>query len=422
VTGHFMLFIMLIMYSTATQKVRHECFEAFWYTHHLAFFFMLALFTHATGCFVRDTTDPAYSNKFPFYIAQHCLSYESWRWSIWPFLLYVGERMWREIQGRKFTKVEKVLVHPSGAMEIRMTKPSFKFSPGQWVFLQVPAVSEFQWHPFSISSAPEDPYVSLTIYQVGDWTQALGEAMGAGPGVVAALATAALVSEKQQTVDTKPLTRVPMAAPTDQFYEVVNYSRVFPVVRIDGPYGAPSQDVFKSDVAVLVGAGIGVTPFASILKHIWYRQRQGKLHRLRRVEFIWVCRDPSAVTWFQSVLHEIEDAQIDPNFLRINMYVTQKLDIDELYNIAINDSGGEYDPLTRLRSRTFYGRPDFKSIYTRIRGAIEIGSFLGPRESGTVSNIGTYFCGPAELAKIVRENATACNTPTAKFTFAKEYF
>ena len=63
---------------------------------------------------MRDTNDPAYSNKFPFYLAQHCLGYESWRWSIWPFVLYVGERMWREIQGRKFTKVEKVLVHPSG--------------------------------------------------------------------------------------------------------------------------------------------------------------------------------------------------------------------------------------------------------------------------------------------------------------------
>ena len=150
---------------------------------------------------------------------------------------------------------------------------------------------------------------------MGDWTQALGEAVGAGPGVVAALATAALASGKQQYVDTKPPTCVPMAAPTDQFYEVVNHSRVFPVVRIDGPYGAPSQDVFKSDVAVLVGAGIGVTPFASILKHIWYRQRQGKLYRLRRVEFIWVCRDPSAVAWFQSVLREIEDAQIDRRFL-----------------------------------------------------------------------------------------------------------
>jgi NADPH oxidase len=32
-----------------------------------------------------------------------------------------------------------------------------------------------------------------------------------------------------------------------------------PVLKIDGPYGAPAEDVFHSEVAVLIGAGIGVT-------------------------------------------------------------------------------------------------------------------------------------------------------------------
>ena len=35
--------------------------------------------------------------------------------------------------------------------------------------------------------------------------------------------------------------------------------RSMPTLRIDGPYGAPAEDVFKSEVAVLVAAGIGVT-------------------------------------------------------------------------------------------------------------------------------------------------------------------
>ena len=70
--------------------------------------------------------------------------------------------------------------------------------------------------------------------------------------------------------------------------------------------------------------------------------------------------------------------------------------MDQLYNIAINDSattGAGYDPLTNLRSRTFYGRPDFKSIYTRLRSAVEHGAFVGPREARACINIGTYFCG-----------------------------
>jgi len=34
-------------------------------------------------------------------------------------------------------------------------------------------------------------------------------------------------------------------------------SITLPHVRIDGPYGAPAEDVFNSQVAILVGAGIG---------------------------------------------------------------------------------------------------------------------------------------------------------------------
>jgi NADPH oxidase len=56
---------------------------------------------------------------------------------------------------------------------------------------------------------------------------------------------------------------------------------------------------------------LGVTPFASILKHIWYRQKKGDLGSLRRVEFFWVCRDAPSFGWFQSLLQEVEEAQVD---------------------------------------------------------------------------------------------------------------
>jgi len=34
-------------------------------------------------------------------------------------------------------------------------------------------------------------------------------------------------------------------------------TRPLPSVRIDGPFGAPAEDVFDVEVAILVGAGIG---------------------------------------------------------------------------------------------------------------------------------------------------------------------
>lgn len=117
-------------------------------------------------------------------------------------------------------------------------------------------------YQFTITSAPEDPYVSVHMRQVGDWTHALGERVGAGPAVVAAMTKAAMAGFEKEGGD-----GFEIAEGRGNFVEIDNaMSQNLPKVRIDGPYGAPAEDVFKSEVAVLVGAGIGVTPFASILK------------------------------------------------------------------------------------------------------------------------------------------------------------
>jgi len=416
ITGHVMLLILLLMYTTAHHKIRHQCFEAFWYTHHLAFFFMICLYTHATGCFVRDSVLPDYISSFPFYSTEHCLGYLSWRATIWPGILYFGERIWREVRARKETRLSKVLVHPSGAMEFRIEKPGFKYTAGQWLFLQIPDVSGFQWHPFTITSAPEDPYVSVHVRQVGDWTKAVGERVGAGPSVVQALTKSAMsgsVKDEKYGSETR-----------GDFIEIdpTSDNRPLPVVRVDGPYGAPAEDVFKAEVAVLVGAGIGVTPFASILKHIWYRQQRGNVGSLRRVEFFWVCRDTPSFGWFQTLLQEVEAAQVDPNFLRINIYLTQKIDTDMLWNIAVNDAGAEYDPLTLLRTRTMYGRPDWKSIYTGLRSAIEGGRYIAGSNAQLKTRVATYFCGPTPLARAIKEAALGARSATCDFSFAKEHF
>lgn len=411
ITGHFMLLIMVLMYSTAHQKIRKQCFEAFWYTHHLAFFFMLGLFTHATGCFVRDSVNPDYIATFPFYSTEHCLGYLSWRFIIWPAIIYFGERVWREIRARRATRLSKVLVHPSGAMELRIIKPSFKYTAGQWLFVQIPELSRFQWHPFTITSAPEDPYVSIHIRQVGDWTESLGERLGVGPSIVKQMTQTAMKGKE------KSLSQ-------GDFVEIdpTMSSITLPAVRIDGPYGAPAEDVFGAEVAMLIGAGIGVTPFASILKHIWYRQKRGTLGSLRRVEFFWVCRDAPSFGWFQSLLQEVEAAQADPNFLRINIYLTQKIGEDMLWNIAVNDAGADYDPLTLLRTRTMFGRPDWNGIYSRMRDAIEVGGYLPGSKSQLKTKVATYFCGPPVLAKAIKEATIKHSNASINFSFAKEHF
>ena len=100
------------------------------------------------------------------------------------------------------------------------------------------------------------------------------------------------------------------ANPDEESVETMR--KVLPRVYIDGPFGSASEDVFKFEVAVLVGAGIGVTPFASILKSIWYRMNypQGKT-RLRKVYFFWICRDFGSFEWFRSLLLAIEAQDLE---------------------------------------------------------------------------------------------------------------
>lgn len=92
-------------------------------------------------------------------------------------------------------------------------------------------------------------------------------------------------------------------------------------------------------------------------------QQKKKLGALRRVEFIWCNRDTGSFEWFQTLLkslevrfgssfvegleadHRLLQAQTDPDFLRISMYLTAKIDIDTMNNIAIN--GTPSSPLPR---------------------------------------------------------------------------
>lgn len=42
----------------------------------------------------------------------------------------------------------------------------------------------------------------------------------------------------------------------------------FPKILIRGPYGAPAQNYKKYDILLLIGLGIGATPFISIIKDL----------------------------------------------------------------------------------------------------------------------------------------------------------
>lgn len=90
-----------------------------------------------------------------------------------------------------------------------------------------------------------------------------------------------------------------------------------------------------------------------------------------------------------------------------------------LWNIAVNDAGAEYDPLTLLRTRTMFGRPNWMTIYGQMRQAIEGGQYIPGSKSQLKTKVGTYFCGPGPLAGAIREATIHHSGSSVEFTFAK---
>ncbi|KAF2011729.1 hypothetical protein BU24DRAFT_287934 [Aaosphaeria arxii CBS 175.79] len=375
-TGYIMLVALTAMVLTAMEAPRRAQFERFWYTHHLFIIFFVFWSIHGAFCMIKPDFEPFCAGIGVF-------------WEYWMYggFAYLAERISREVRGRHKTFISKVIQHPSNVVEVQIKKEHTKTQAGQYIFLCCPEVSVWQYHPFTLTSAPEEDYISVHIRMVGNFTKAFGKALGCSLDRKAG-------GEKGKGDDGND----------------VALRKILPRVYIDGPFGSASEDVFKFEIAVLVGAGIGVTPFASILKSIWYRMNypQGKT-RLRKVYFFWICRDFGSFEWFRSLLLAIEAQDLDDH-IEIHTYLTAKIKADDATNIMINDANAEQDAITGLRAPTNFGRPNWDMIFKSIR------KIHSPAEAGV------FFCGPKGLGSTLHVKCNMYSEPGFNFVWGKENF
>ncbi|BFZ53255.1 hypothetical protein PYCC9005_000278 [Savitreella phatthalungensis] len=356
-TGWMLLGIITAMAATASEQSRSTNFERFWYTHHMFVVFFVIWAVHGSFCMITPDAPP------------FCRGTASlWKWLLFGGLLYMGERLLREFRGYRRAPITKVIQHPSRVCEIQISKVLNNVKAGQYIFLCCPRASLLQYHPFTLTSAPEEDFLSVHIRNAGDFTAKLHQVCGC---------------------DTENA-----MGPSN-----------LPAIMIDGPFGSASEDVFKHEVVMLVGAGIGVTPFASILKSIWYRSGTVPL---RKAIFYWICRDFGSFEWFRSLLAAIEEQDTD-KMIEFNCFLTAAVKDDDAQNLVLN-STSDKDAITGLSSRVRFGRPDW---------AHEFDS-LARRYPGR--DIGVFFCGPGALANLLESHCNAPRYDKTRFVFGKENF
>ncbi|KAL8556716.1 hypothetical protein ACS0TY_004248 [Phlomoides rotata] len=313
ITGILMLILMIIAFTLATRWFRRSLiklpkpfdrltgYNAFWYSHHLFAIVYILLIIHGTF----------------LYLVHSWYKKTTWMYLAVPVLLYAGERTLRFFRSGFYSvRLLKVAIYPGNVLSLQMSKPpQYKYKSGQYMFVQCPTVSPFEWHPFSITSAPDDDYLSVHIRQLGDWTHELKR----------------VFSEACE---------FPVGGKSGQLRADENTKKILPKLLIDGPYGAPAQDYRKYDVLLLVGLGIGATPFISILKDLLnnivkmeeladsisdfsrFSEQSGtsfdsslnrispkrkKTLRTTNAYFYWVTREQGSFDWFKGVMDEIAE-------------------------------------------------------------------------------------------------------------------
>ncbi|KAL6003583.1 hypothetical protein ACLOJK_023816 [Asimina triloba] len=365
-TGVAMVALMAIAFTLATPLFRRNKlelpkplrklsgFNAFWYSHHLFVIVYVLLVIH--GIFL--------------YLTKEWYWKTTWMYLAVPVSLYSWERLIRAFRSSiKPVQILKVAVYPGNVLALHMSKPQgFKYKSGQYMFVNCAAASPFEWHPFSITSAPRDDYLSVHIRTLGDWTQQLKN----------------VFSEvcKPPTAGKSGLLRADMQGGSN--------CPNFPRVLIDGPYGAPAQDYKKYEVVLLVGLGIGATPFISIVKDIVnnmkarddHEQQQQKLgggggggpgrFKTSRAYFYWVTREQGSFDWFKGVMNEVEEGDQLKGAIELHNYCTSVYEEGDARSALIamlqslNHAKNGVDIVSGTRVKSHFAKPNWRDVYKRI--------------------------------------------------------
>ncbi len=324
-TGTLILAVFLMMWLFALEPIRRSrLFELFYFSHLLYVAWFVLVLVHAP--------------TFAFYAGI-------------PLFFFAIEQLVRLFRRGKRSVLVKGAALRSGVTRLDIQRPpKMTQRPGDYVFLNIPAIAAHEWHPFTLSNAPENEHLTVHVRTLGNWTSAL-----------------------RRHIELRETQESPLPLP----------------IKIDGPYGAPTTHVFESRFAVLIAGGIGVTPFASILESIVRRASSGP-SKLEKVHFFWLNRDQYSFEWFTALLTDLEELDRKA-MLEVHLCMTSGRTGATAVGLEmareIMHEEGRRDLVTGLRTLTHMGHPDWDTVLDGI---------VAQHAPATVD---VYFCGPRGLGQ-----------------------
>uniref|UniRef100_A0A6I8P7D8 NAD(P)H oxidase (H2O2-forming) n=1 Tax=Ornithorhynchus anatinus TaxID=9258 RepID=A0A6I8P7D8_ORNAN len=344
-TGVLLLVVLAIMYVFASRHFRRRSFRGFWLTHHLYILLYVLLIIHGSYALIQQPR---------FYI-----------YFLVPALIYSGDKLVSLSRKKVEIGVVKAELLPSGVTHLQFQRPQdFEYKSGQWVRIACLDLGTTEYHPFTLTSAPHEDTLSLHIRAAGPWTTRLREIYTLPLGVDSAK---------------------------------------YPKLYLDGPFGEGHQEWHKFEVSVLVGGGIGVTPFASILKDLVFKSSVRNQMLCKKIYFIWVTRTQKQFEWLADIIREVEENDRE-ELVSVHIYITQLAEKFDLRTTMLYICERHFQKVlnrslfTGLRSVTHFGRPPFDRFFSSLQE-------VHPQ----VRKIGVFSCGPPGMTKNVEKACCLIN-------------
>ena len=248
-----------------------------------------------------------------FYAVALTHAWTSWYYISAPLVLWYFDRAHRVYtQQTGACTAHAATYDPSGRVTTLVLPASAltrQHEAGQFVWLAVPAIDAFQWHPFTIASPPTNShgtsatYITLRIRNLGGaaWTHSLAKHVAANPvhGVMQPVLSPALPADS--SVNANASDAEGMSAEllsSTRMSGAGMYAEAPLAVLVDGPYGAPVSHL-QSERVLFAAGGIGITPMLSMAQELLHNDKAGTpLGAVRHVTLVWCAREETLLALF----------------------------------------------------------------------------------------------------------------------------
>lgn len=367
ITGYVLMVILLLMAVTALLRgYSSEAYKRFANTHFLYNVWLIFIFLHVPH--------------------------------LWPYflsiaLLMLAERGYDYFEKTTYSTLSASRPCNNGVTFLSIPRGGATSYPGSYYRIKIPALSQTEWHPFSLAGSVSSNHLTFFVASAGDWTRDLYR----------------LVSDPEKRKNT--------------------------AVQVQGPFNAPAYMASKKpmETNLLVASGIGITPFFSLMatkvtdeqnfeydKDVYQSlfkekldQRGGSLSSIKAMQqwgltpewttedvkmlhVVWSIREVTELMFYLDYVYELVKHQhaLQKSVVKVDVYLTglgNKADItylvsQTLFLLTLASKTSEYMTI-------HYGRPNLAEIVDKV-------------QPDTV-----YYCGGAALKDSLNKICIQRNIP-----------